>query len=144
MSLKFVPFLPTGNGILSRDELIFFYYDIVTQNEDSRILGCEWNQGIQDFVNSQGLDIQVFTSKTLVEKFENNTICYFKRKVEPEVMAFFRHLRNAFAHLQIQKYGDYLYIKDIDQQNKVTMIGKVKFEDLRDLCFVIFKQNETK
>ena len=140
MSFKFEPFLPTGNGVLSQEELIFFYYNIVTKNEDSQIRGLIWNQEIKDFLNSVGVVIKTCPSNALLNLFQNNTIFYTKGNGESEVMALFRHFRNAFAHLHIQKFDDYLYIKDINNNNDITMIGKVKFNDLKRLCIIFFNQ----
>lgn len=139
MSFKFEPFLPTGNGVLSQEELIFFYYEIVTKNEDSHICGCEWNQEITDFLNRVGVVIHTCPSKMMTNQFQDNTIFYTKGNNETMIISLFRHLRNAFAHLSIQKYGEYLYLKD-DNGKNLTMIGKVKYKDLKDFCNIIFKQ----
>lgn len=138
MSFKFKPLLPTGNGLLSQEELIFFYYEIVTKNEDSQICGLTWNLETKNFLKSAGVVIQSCPSNTLTDQFHNNTIYYTKINGESEVMAFFRHLRNAFAHLSIQEYDDYLYMKDVNIKNNITMIGMVKFDDLKRLCYIFF------
>ena len=142
MSFKFEPFIPTENGVLSQEELIFFYYEIVTQNEDSKIIGCEWNQEVKDFLSAIGVVIQNCPSNQLSNQFIDNTIYYTKSNSESEVMALFRHLRNAFAHLHIQKFGNFVYLKDENAKN-TTMIGKVKYEDLKNLCNILSKQLES-
>ena len=54
-------------------------------------------------------------------------------------LAFFRHLRNAFAHHRIVRCCEYLHIEDI-QGKDLTMKGLVKFKDLKELCFLFFDQ----
>jgi hypothetical protein len=143
MNFKYEPFLPIGNGILSKDELLFFYYDIVIKNEDSLIYMCEWSQEVKDFLNTACVNIQPCPAKVLATaKFQDNTIFYTKSNGESETNAFFRHLRNAFAHLHIQDYDGYLYLKD-NNGKSITMIGKVKFVDLKQLCQILLKQVES-
>ena len=60
-------------------------------------------------------------------------------KSETRAAAFIRHLRNAFAHYHIQRYGDNFYLKDTSG-NKITMIGCIKIEDLKNLIYLFSKQ----
>lgn len=60
-----------------------------------------------------------------------------------------RHLRNAFVHIQIASECGYLNITDGSYKGKKenkylekTMIGQIRYEDLKELCFIFFEQGE--
>lgn len=66
--------------------------------------------------------------------------------LESKPMAFIRHLRNAFAHYHIREQQDYFLMKDYSNEKcrdeEMTMIGKIKQDDLKELCILLLKQGE--
>ena len=82
---------------------------------------------------------------------EENRLYFVVDKIDKnnKAIAFFRHLRNAFAHFRIVREGEWLNImdgvwrgKEKDKYWEKTMIGLIKYEDLKELCFIFFKQGD--
>lgn len=128
-----------SKGILSPDEVHFFYYDVMRDAEDNIQAIYEWNEDIERFLNEKKLKVEEINKGTLLNNVCNNVICFTVSENESKPAAFFRHLRNAFVHHRIVRCGEYLKIKDISG-NDVTMIGLLKYQDLKELCFLFFDQ----
>ncbi len=138
-------------SILSAEEVHFFYYDIMRNQENSIQCVYDWNNDIQNYLDSKGIVVEVRDINVFPEFIEKNRI-YFavdKNDKNNKAVAFFRHLRNAFAHFRIVREGEYLYItdgswkgKEKDKYLEKTMIGLIKYEDLKELCFLFFKQGD--
>lgn len=130
---------------LKGDDLILFYYDISTDVALQNPIMYDWNETMKSF--SKEIDI-AFCSKDEMPDFvvENQvrlTKCSFDQG--SNAMAFFRHLRNAFAHYQVRREGEWFIIKDWnpnDKKQKYTFIGKIKTETFRNICFSFFEQRE--
>ena len=125
--------------MLSPEEVHFFYYDVMRNTEDTIQSIYEWNEDIEESLNKKGLTIKDMNKGTLPLNIETNVLFFSISPNESKPIAFFRHLRNAFAHHQIVRYGDYLKIKDVSG-NDVTMIGLLKYQDVKELCFLFFDQ----
>lgn len=147
MNYSFSAIMPTSTGLLSPDDLHLFYYDIAIDSLTGSSIMYEWNEDIDSFIEQRHLTIEECKEKFPTE-FESDKMYFSIDETnldESKAMAFFRHLRNAFAHYHINRYGDYFYMKDIHKttkKQKLSMIGKIKSEDLKDLCFLFIKQGE--
>lgn len=138
-------------SILSAEEVHFFYYDIMRNQEDGIQCVYDWNNDIQDYLDSKGIVMEVREINDFPEIMEKNRL-YFtvdKNDKNNKAVAFFRHLRNAFAHFRIVREDEYLNITDGfwegEEGNKHferTMIGQIKYENLKELCFLFFKQRD--
>ena len=128
-----------SKGVLSPDEVHFFYYDVMRDTEDDIQAIYEWNEDIERFLNKKELKVEEINKGTLSNNVGNNVICFTVSENESKPLAFFRHLRNAFAHHRIVQCGEFLRIEDI-QGKDFTMVALVKFQDLKALCFLFFEQ----
>lgn len=128
-----------SKGILSPDEVHFFYYDIMRDMEDNIQVIYDWNSEIEKFLNEKGIQVEEMENRTLPQNVEKNVMFFSMSQDETKPIAFFRHLRNAFTHHRIIHCGEYLHIEDI-QGNDFTMKGFIKFQDLKELCFLFFDQ----
>ena len=126
-------------GILSPNEVHFFYYDVMRDMGDNTQAIYEWNDEIEKFLNGTGIKVEVMEKGTIPQTVEKDVMFFSTAQDESKPKAFFRHLRNAFAHHQIVHCGEYLQCEDI-QGNDFTMKGLVKFQDLKELCFLFFDQ----
>lgn len=87
--------------------------------------------------------IQCGEAKLQSKDFEDGKIFFLIESGETKVEAYYRHLRNAFAHFNINHHGNFYYMKDYYPNSKiVTMIGKLMVEDLQQLCFLFSEQRE--
>ena len=139
MSFKFEVITPSGNGILSPEDLKLFYYEVGLSSQMGQTDIYEWNKEIDEFLKKVGVVVNVCPDGTITNQYVDNTISMTESTGETKGVAFFRHLRNAFAHFHIQRYGDCFYLKDIIG-NKITMIGCVKIVDLKKLILLFSKQ----
>lgn len=138
-------------SILSADEVHFFYYDIMRNLESGIQFIYDWNNDIQNYLDSKGIIAEVRKTNDFPETIEKNKL-YFAVKEEDKnnkAAAFFNHLRNAFAHFRIVPEGEYINItdgfwkgKDENKRFKRTMTGLIKYEDLKELCFLFFEQGD--
>lgn len=135
---------PNSIGQLNPKDLHFFYYDVAAESLTNSPVLYEWNEKIEDFLSSNNMVIGDCEESLLQSKFFECNKMFFKignDETKPE--AFFRHLRNAFAHFNVNHDGDFYYIKDYKPNSTtVTMIGKLKAQDLQQLCFLFFDQRE--
>lgn len=126
-------------GILSPNEVHFFYYDVMRDMGDNTQAIYEWNDEIEKFLNGKGIKVEVMEKGTIPQTVEKDVMFFSTAQDESKPKAFFRHLRNAFAHHQIVHCGEDIQCEDI-QGNVFTMKGLVKFQDLKELCFLFFDQ----
>lgn len=135
---------PWGNGILSPDDLRFFYYDIAMDSLTGISKIYEWDDTVKSFLETNKLTID--GSDKIDDSVDFNTILFKVAKgkdgknKETKAQAFFRHLRNAFAHYNIKRVNDIYYIKDFDKNT--TMLGAIKCELLKQFCFLFLDQKE--
>lgn len=134
---------PSEHGLLNEADLLFFYYDIFAKNEDSITNIYEWNIEIVNYITSQGITIDVCDASQMPQYYQADKL-FFTNTVlgETKSQALLRHIRNAFAHINIQRVGDYYLLKDYGSSGRITMIGKVKCECLKELCSRLSKQEE--
>ena len=138
-------------NILSPEEVHFFYYDIMNNAEDSIQFIYDWNNDVQDYLTSKGIVVEVREINDFPKIVEENRLYFVVDKIDKnnKAIAFFRHLRNAFAHFRLVREGEWLNImdgvwrgKEKDKYWEKTMIGLIKYEDLKELCFIFFKQGD--
>lgn len=141
MAFKFEVITPSGDGILSPEDLKLFYYEVGLSSQMGQTEIYDWNKEIDEFLKKVGVVVNVCPDGTITNQYVSNTISISLSKGESKGVAFFRHLRNAFAHYHIQRFGDYFYLKDASG-NKITMIGCIKIEDLKSLILLFLKQIE--
>ena len=139
MAFKFEVITPNGDGILSPEDLKLFYYEVGLSSQMGEADIYDWNNEIDDFLNQVGVVVNVCPNGTITNQYTENVISISLSMGETKGVALFRHLRNAFAHYHIQRFGDLFYIKDTSG-NKITMIGCIKIEDLKNLIFLFSKQ----
>lgn len=138
-------------SILPVEKVHFFYYDVMRNLEDNLIFLYDWNQDIQAYLDNKNIVIEPKEIDALPTTTEKDKLYFTIRKEDKKnkAVAFFNHLRNAFAHLRIVPEDEYLNMTDGSwkgsPQNryfKRTMIGQIKYEDLKELCFLFFKQRD--
>jgi hypothetical protein len=136
------------NGILDPEQLHFFYYDIARDTIDSRQKCYCWNKKVEEFLETKKLDIHEVRLEDLQsEEVETlkDAIHFTVPKGKSKSIAFFNHLRNAFAHFRIRKWdSDSVAMEDINSKRQKTMVGRIKYEDLKQLWFIFFDQAEPK
>lgn len=130
-------------GILNGNDLTFFYYDIGLDNLQRWPLVYDWDTVIEDFKGE--LDIESCTAAQIESNFTPNKIRFTvsNRKDSDngsKSAAFFRHLRNAFAHYHIVREGENYVLTD--GTNPTTMRGLVNAELLKKFCFRFFEIRE--
>ena len=135
-------FEPFDGELLSGSDLLFFYYDVFGRNESSIANSYEWDDDIKTFLSHQKTTIEICDITQIPNNFEDNTLLFTCNKNESKSNALLRHLRNAFAHMRIQRYGDCYLLKDIGRLQKNTMLGKIKCECLKHVVYLLIKQGE--
>lgn len=128
-------------GVLDGDDLRFFYNDIGLDNLQDFPIIYDWDSVVAEFEGQ--LDIDVCTSAEINEEPVQNKI-RFTLSIEKDngskPAAFFRHLRNAFAHYKVVREGDNYILTDKDKG--LTMSGMVNAELLKKFCFRLFDTRE--
>lgn len=129
-------------GLLDGDDLRFFYYDIFAKNDDSTTSVLEWSREITNYLCEQKLQINECDKDQMSDEYQEDKL-FFTLDIskESKPQAFLRHLRNAFAHMNIQREGYYYLLKD-KKGLSTTMIGKIKCQCLKEVCFLLFEQEE--
>lgn len=131
-------------GVLNGDDLIFFYYDIGLDNLQGWPLSYDWEPVVNEYkdlvdiascdksdIPEQLMDNQIrFTVSTEKDSDNGSTTC-----------AFFRHLRNAFAHYRVTRNGEWYILSDYSGKDK-SMYGKIKASLLKEFCFRFFDLRE--
>ena len=135
-------FAEPAAGFLSPESVSFFYYIVAKGELEGETAVYEWNEEIKLYLSNQGLCVKPCAVEKLPSEFEDCKILFEKVENENEAEAFIRHLRNAFAHYRIGEYGDYYKMEDFNKQKQRTMIGKIKIEHLKQLCYLLLKQGD--
>ncbi len=135
-----------ATGYLSPDNVHFFYYTIAKIELEKEACLYEWNDEIINYLNAKGIIIEEKNQGDIPTYYEKDKILFtIGKKVdgvkESKSMAFIRHLRNAFAHYHISEFNDYFLIKDCKNDSspdeELTLIGKIKVKDLKEICFIL-------
>lgn len=129
-------------GVLNGDDLIFFYYDIGLDNLQGWPAAYDWKAIVEEF---KDLDIESCTSAQIGTDFVQNKIRFTVSNQKnsdngSQSAAFFRHLRNAFAHYHIVREGKNFVLTDVSKN--ITMRGLVNAEMLKKFCFRFFDKKE--
>ena len=127
-----IPDHPTYSFLYPED-LKFFYYDINFAKDCGILEEDSWEKVMKEF--NEKTDITVCEKIVIPSEVLPNTIRFTKRNNELEIDAFFRHLRNAFAHYRIHRIGDSFYIEDRNRRHNITAIGKIECKLLKEICF---------
>lgn len=132
------------NGTLNGDDLNFFYYDIGMENLQGWPEVYDWDSIVEEFEGI--LDIDSCTYVVIDDKLVQNKIRFTVSNQKDsdngsKSAAFFRHLRNAFAHYQVVREGDNYILMD-RIQNNITMRGLINAELLMKFCFRFFDMRE--
>ena len=130
-----------NKSILSPEEVHFFYYDVMRDTEKNIQAIYEWNNEIENFLKEKGIRANGMVKDALPQNLKKNEIYFSLSENETLPLALFRHLRNAFVHHRIVYSGDYLSIEDTNGKD-LNMKGLVKYKDLKELCFLFFKQKD--
>lgn len=145
--LNFACLEDSSNGVLSPDDLHFFYYDIGIDNESCMPVLYEENEEVKRYIDSKHLTIEIVERSNLPTDFQDGVIMFTTNGCDKsKIDALFRHLRNAFSHYHIKRQGEYFLMNDYyydKKGNGMSMIGKIKCKDLFDYCYLLFKQRES-
>lgn len=127
-------------GVLSGEDLQFFYYDICLDNFQDWPLIYDWDSVVAEFDSI--LDIDACTTAKIPQDFIPNQIRFTlsNKDKNSKSAAFFRHLRNAFAHYHVTREGDNFVLTD--NAKNITMRGLVNAELLKTFCFRFFDFRE--
>lgn len=130
-------------GVLNGDDLTFFYYDIGLDNLQSWPYAYNWDAIVEEF--KVLLDIDACKATQIGTDFVQNKIRFTvsNRKDSDnssKSAAFFRHLRNAFAHYHVVREDENYVLTD--GTKKTTMRGLVNAELLKKFCFRFFDDRE--
>lgn len=142
--LKFSCLSDSSNGVLSPDDLFFFYYGIGLDTLMGTPAIYQESNEIINFIRNRNLTIDAIEQDKLPSSFEEGKIYFVKYSTEDKYNSFYRHLRNAFAHYHINHSSNYYIMNDYsdDAGTKKTMIGKILCQDLKDLTDLFYKQRE--
>ena len=130
-------------GVLNGDDLTFFYYDIGSDNLQGWPEVYDWDIVVEEFKGL--LDIDTCSSNQISNEFVQNRIRFTVSSQKcsdngSKSAAFFRHLRNAFAHYHVVREGENYLLTD--GTNKTTMRGLVNAKLLKKFCFRFFDTRE--
>lgn len=130
-------------GFLGGDDLKFFYYDIGLDNLQGWPIVYDWDSVVKEFKDE--LDIDTCSSNNIDAGFVQNKIRFTVSKNKnvdnnSQAVAFFRHLRNAFAHYHVVREGQNYVITD--GKKETTMRGLVNADLLKRFCFRFFDNRE--
>lgn len=129
----------SSKEMLLPDEVHFFYYDVMRDTENNAQSIYEWNENIENFLKVKDIKVEEMGKGTFPQNVEKNVMFFSIAQEESKPEAFFRHLRNAFAHHRITHWGEHLHIEDTNGKD-LKMIGLVKFQDLKEFCSLFFDQ----
>lgn len=132
------------NGVLIGDDLIFFYYDIGLDNLQGWPFAYDWETVINEFKDV--LDISPCDKNDIPNQLVDNQIRFTVSQEKSsdngsKSCAFFRHLRNAFAHYNVTRQGEWYFLSDYSGKEK-TMYGKIKASLLKEFCFRFFDKRD--
>ena len=132
-----------STGVLGVDDLRFFYYDVGLDNFTGSPAMYGKTKEVDDFITKQNLDIRGVEALDLSTTFIDGQVLFTKMPSEAsDYEALFRHLRNAFAHYHILRKNDYFFMNDYSNESRkeLSMTGKIKCDDLVELCYLFFDQ----
>lgn len=131
-------------GPLPPKDVSLFYYDICFDHATGNTFVYEWTKEIQDYLDGNGIVIKDCPVDAIPQSFESNKIFFslIKSDEDNKAVAFFRHLRNTFAHYSIGYNGDYICMEDHETfgNHRPTMRGKIKYKFFEELVSIFFKQ----
>lgn len=130
-------------GVLNGDDLKFFYYDICLDNLQGWPVVYDWDSVVEEFKDA--LDIDACDATQIGDDLVQNKIRFTVSNQQgpdkgSKSAAFFRHLRNAFAHYTIVREGKNYVLTDGEKCK--TMQGLINAELLKKLCFRFFDIRE--
>ncbi len=128
-----------SHGRLGGNDLTFFYYDIGDYVLQGWPFCADWDSVVTEFEDQ--LDIQACQSSEIPQEMVQNQIRFTVCNKEDcdngsKSAAFFRHLRNAFAHYNIICAGENYIITDGEAYT--NMRGLVNVELLKNFCYRFF------
>lgn len=134
------------HGSLTGEDLLFFYNSVGMEVLQDYPLIYDWSKAVEEFQNRIKFIAIKGNPKISGELIENTISFHINNSPKSDkglsAPAFFRHLRNAFAHYRIIRNGEWYIITDINTKGKITMKGKVKTKDLFDFCFRLYELKE--
>lgn len=140
--LEFTCLSENYGGLLCPQDLSLFYYDIGIDCETQQSFVYRWSDEVKEYLRRKNTVIQ--STEEIPQAINNNEIYFGMCESDKGNMAvaFFRHLRNAFAHYTIGYDGEYFCKKDFQdkEKTKLTMIGKIHGELFRSLIKIFFLQ----
>lgn len=143
--LEFSCLYDNSNGVLSPDDLLFFYYSVGLDTFMGIPAVFQETTEVTSFINTRNLTIEERDQDKLPTNYEDDHIYFIIEKCDKtKYDAFYRHLRNSFAHYRINRSGNYFIMKDCRSNNEtqISMIGKIKERDLKDLTEIFYKQRQ--
>ena len=131
-------------GVLNGDDLTFFYYDIGLDNLQGWPLCYDWDTVVKEFEDV--VDITSCDKTDIPTQLVDNQIRFTVSQEKDsdngsKSCAFFRHLRNAFAHYSVARQGEWYFLSDYSGKDR-SMYGKIKASLLKDFCFRFFDMRE--
>ena len=143
-NLKFSSLEDSCGGVLGNDDLRFFYYDVGLDNLSGAPIIYKDNERKEAYKLSHKLTIEAVEQDNFPSNYQDGKIYFVKYNDETDLEAFFRHMRNAFAHYHIKHHGDFFFMNDYRDEKctQMSMIGKIKCDDLFNYCNLLFKQRE--
>lgn len=102
----------------------------------------DWDKIVNEYEGR--LNILDCSIDSIGQDINNNTILFSLSNSgrECKAEAFFRHLRNAFAHHRIVRERDNYFITDMLSNGKFSMYGIVNAELLKNFCFSLFEEKD--
>ena len=145
--LKFSVLEDNYGGLLSLEDVHFFYYDVCFDHEMGYSLSYKWDKDIESFLKDNGILIEVVPVEQIPSSFEKNKMYLTMSEIDREnkAAAFYRHLRNSFSHYEIGRSDDFFNMKDLifdtkGKTTKTTMIGKIEIRLFKELFTYFFNQ----
>ena len=131
-----------------RGEMIeYFYRNIAFESVKRGSIILVDDKDFFCFANRCSLNIKKCKDIEIPNEVPDNTIIFsiVKKKrgrhktKESMAVAFFRHLRNAFAHFLVYEDGNYLIMCDEKKKgrtclNKKCMVGRIEYSTLKEFC----------
>lgn len=132
-------------NVLNPNDLNLFYYDISLDVYSGCSSSYSWSKDVEDYLSSKGVIVEGGENYDVPSYFEDNKI-YFSMIDEDnsnKAAAFYRHLRNSFAHYNIGRGGSYFFMKDYLKDGvSLSMIGKIDVKLFEGLISIFFGQKE--
>lgn len=134
------------HGCLTGEDLSFFYNCIGWETLQRWPLIYDWEAIEEEFKGKINFEPQKGNPNIKDVFIENNIRFHINNNPNSDnglsAVAFFRHLRNAFAHYRIVHEDDWYYITDKNTKGTITMKGKVNTQLLFDFCYKLYALKE--